>query len=68
MSELLRRRKRLTELEVQCYMIQCITGLKYLHSHKVIHRDMKIGNLFLNDKLEIKIGDFGLAAKLEFDS
>jgi polo-like kinase 1 len=29
---------------------------------------MKIGNLFLNDKLEIKIGDFGLAAKLEFDS
>lgn len=29
---------------------------------------MKLGNLFLTDKLNIKIGDFGLAAKLAFDS
>jgi serine/threonine protein kinase len=28
---------------------------------------LKLGNLFLNDKLEIKVGDFGLAAKLSFD-
>lgn len=41
--------------------------MKYLHSHRVIHRDLKLGNLFLNDKMEIKIGDFGLATKLEFD-
>jgi len=33
----------------------------------VIHRDLKLGNLFLNDKMEVKIGDFGLATKLEFD-
>jgi len=38
-----------------------------MHSNRVIHRDLKLGNLFLNDKMEIKIGDFGLAAKLEFD-
>jgi polo-like kinase 1 len=38
-----------------------------LHSHRVIHRDLKLGNLFLNDKMEVKIGDFGLATKLEFD-
>lgn len=42
-------------------------GLEYLHSKKVIHRDLKLGNLFLNDKLEVKLGDFGLATKLEFD-
>lgn len=41
--------------------------MKYLHSHRVIHRDLKLGNLFLNDKMEIKVGDFGLATKLEFD-
>jgi polo-like kinase 1 len=67
MNELLRRRKRLTELEVQCYLQQVISALNYLHSHKVIHRDLKLGNFFLSDKMEIKIGDFGLATKLEFE-
>lgn len=41
--------------------------MKYLKHHKVIHRDLKLGNLFLNDKMEVKIGDFGLAAKIEYD-
>lgn len=38
-----------------------------MQTNKVIHRDLKLGNLFLSDKLEIKIGDFGLAARLESD-
>lgn len=67
MNELLKRRKRLHELEVQCYTQQIIHALKYLHSHRIIHRDLKLGNLFLNDKMEIKLGDFGLATKLDFD-
>lgn len=68
LSELMRRRKRLSELEAQCYLSQVISGLQHLHSQKVIHRDIKLGNLFLNDKMEVKIGDLGLAAKLEFDN
>ena len=67
LNELLKRRKRITEIEVLCYMVQIIKGLKYLHSHRVIHRDLKLGNLFLTDKMELKIGDFGLATKLEFE-
>ena len=67
LSELLRRRKRLTELEVQCYMIQIISALQYIHSRNILHRDLKIGNLFLSDKMEIKLGDFGLASKLDFE-
>jgi len=67
LNELLKRRKKLTELEVQCYSVQIIKALKYLHSHRVIHRDLKLGNLFISDKMEIKVGDFGLATKLEFD-
>jgi len=67
MNELLKRRKRLTELEVQCYLTQVLEAVKYMHSHRVIHRDLKLGNLFLSDKMEIKIGDFGLATKLEFE-
>lgn len=67
LNELLKRRKRLHELEVQCYTVQIISALKYLHSHRIIHRDLKLGNLFLNDKMELKLGDFGLATKLDFD-
>ena len=46
-------------------MFQLIQGLKYLHDRNIIHRDLKTNNLFLGDRLELKIGDFGLIAKLE---
>ena len=67
LNELMKRRKTLTELEVQCYAVQIIKALKYLHSHRIIHRDLKLGNLFLTDKMELKVGDFGLATKLDFE-
>eukprot|EP00347_Sterkiella_histriomuscorum_P006501 403352526 len=67
LNEMVKRRKRLTELEAQCYALQIISALKYLHAHRVIHRDLKLGNLFLTDKMQIKIGDFGLASKLDFE-
>ena len=67
LNDLVRRRKRLVELEVQCYLMQTLFALKYMHSHRVIHRDIKLGNIFLSDKMEIKMGDYGLAAKLEFE-
>ncbi|EGR28152.1 protein kinase domain protein [Ichthyophthirius multifiliis] len=66
LNELIKNRKRLTELEVQCYILQIISALIYLHKNQIIHRDLKLGNLFLSEKLEIKIGDFGLATKLKF--
>lgn len=67
LNELLKRRRRLDEIEIRCYLMQMISGVKYLHSHRIIHRDLKLGNLFLTDRMEEKIGDFGLATKLEFE-
>lgn len=54
-------------MEVQYYLVQIISSLKYLHVNKVIHRDLKLGNLFLNENMEIKLGDFGLATRLEYN-
>ena len=47
-------------------MAQVIDAVKYMHGLKVIHRDLKLGNLFLKD-MQVKIGDFGLATQLEYD-
>ena len=67
LNDLLKRRKRLSELEVQYYVLQMVKALKYLHNLKIIHRDLKLANLFLSDKMQLKLGDFGLATKLEFE-
>eukprot|EP00826_Nyctotherus_ovalis_P020041 TRINITY_DN1625_c0_g3_i2.p1 TRINITY_DN1625_c0_g3~~TRINITY_DN1625_c0_g3_i2.p1 ORF type:complete len:635 (-),score=138.40 TRINITY_DN1625_c0_g3_i2:74-1978(-) len=66
LKEMQRKRKKLHELEVQYYIAQLVEGVKYIHAKNVIHRDLKLGNLFLGKRLELKIGDFGLAAKLNF--
>ncbi|XP_028828072.1 serine/threonine-protein kinase PLK1 [Denticeps clupeoides] len=65
--ELHKRRKAVTEPEARYFMRQTILGCMYLHNNRVIHRDLKLGNLFLSDDMEVKIGDFGLATKIEFD-
>merc|ERR1712002_1351598 len=40
---------------------QTAQGLEYLHAKNIIHRDMKSNNIFLQEDLTVKIGDFGLA-------
>lgn len=64
MSDMLKRRKKLTEPEVRYYMSQLVNSLVYLHSHLIIHRDLKLGNIFLDSDMRVKVGDFGLATRL----
>ncbi|XP_062914784.1 serine/threonine-protein kinase PLK1 [Mobula hypostoma] len=65
--ELHKRRKAVTEPEARYYLRQTILGTQYLHNNHVIHRDLKLGNLFLNDDMEVKIGDFGLATTVQYE-
>ncbi|KAF8761763.1 Pkinase protein [Rhizoctonia solani] len=65
MMDMLRRRKRYTEPEARFFLIQVIGACQYMHSHQVIHRDLKLGNLFLDREMNVKVGDFGLAALIE---
>ncbi|XP_045505975.1 serine/threonine-protein kinase polo [Colias croceus] len=67
MMELHKRRKAITEPETRFYMHQILLGVQYLHHKRIIHRDLKLGNLFLDDDLHVKIGDFGLAARIEYE-
>ncbi len=46
---------RLTEAEVRYYLLQLIEAVKFMHLQRIIHRDLKLGNLFLSN-MEVKIG------------
>uniref|UniRef100_A0A3B5KW11 Serine/threonine-protein kinase PLK n=1 Tax=Xiphophorus couchianus TaxID=32473 RepID=A0A3B5KW11_9TELE len=65
LAHIWKERRTLTEPEVRYYLRQIISGLKYLHSRGILHRDLKLGNFFINENMELRLGDFGLAAKLE---
>ncbi|XP_014639971.1 PREDICTED: serine/threonine-protein kinase PLK4 [Ceratotherium simum simum] len=47
------------------FMHQIITGMLYLHSHGILHRDLTLSNLLLTRNMNIKIADFGLATQLK---
>lgn len=46
-------------------MFQILTGIYYLHSANVIHRDLKPNNLLVNKNCGLKIADLNLARKFE---
>ena len=62
----LKERGPLGEEEAAGYMGQLLAGVGYLHERGVMHRDLKLSNLLLSeDGRRLRIGDFGLAVKLE---
>ncbi|OTF78477.1 serine/threonine-protein kinase PLK1-like protein, partial [Euroglyphus maynei] len=64
LMEMQKRRKRISEPELRYYVRQITMACVYLHNSRIVHRDLKLGNLFLNDDMQVKLGDFGLATKL----
>ncbi|XP_046870290.1 serine/threonine-protein kinase PLK3 [Hypomesus transpacificus] len=65
LAHIWKARHTLTDPEVRYYLRQIISGLKYLHNRGILHRDLKLGNFFVNENMDLRLGDFGLAAKLE---
>lgn len=64
LNELIRIRSNFITPEIQSFLFGIVSGVKYIHSQKIIHRDLKLGNVFIDSKFNVKIGDFGLATKL----
>ncbi|KAE8384828.1 kinase-like domain-containing protein [Aspergillus alliaceus] len=47
--------------EIKTLLFQVLSGLDFLHSQWIMHRDLKTSNLLMNNRGEIKIADFGMA-------
>lgn len=66
--DMVKRRRTLSISEVKFYTMQVLAGVNFMHNNLVIHRDLKLGNIFLDEHMNLKIGDFGLASKLRSPS
>nr|CAD7437509.1 unnamed protein product [Timema bartmani] len=58
--------KPLTEPQIAYVCQQMTEGLVFLHQSKVIHRDLKAGNVLLTMAGGVKLADFGVSAKNKF--
>ncbi len=62
------KKKHFDELKIIEIFKQILCGLEYLHSKKIIHRDIKTLNIFLHKDGRVKIGDLGIAKVLLYSS
>lgn len=65
MNDMVKRRGRYHDCEARFFMVQILAGCQGMHTRNIIHRDLKLGNIFLDERMNVKIGDFGLAALLK---
>ena len=54
-----------TESEILDYFTQICLAIKHIHEKKIIHRDLKSGNIFLMKNGLVKLGDFGISKRFQ---
>ena len=53
--------KHFNENLIITWLFQLVLGIQFIHSKKILHRDIKPQNVFIDENLNIKIGDFGIS-------
>lgn len=55
------------ELVSRFFMKQLLDSMEYLQDQKIVHRDLKLENILVNAKMELKITDFGFATYYNYN-
>ena len=58
-------RQKLGEKEARNFFKQMLKALHYCHSEGVVHRDLKLENLLLDENHDLKVADFGFSKKMQ---
>eukprot|EP00002_Diphylleia_rotans_P000091 TRINITY_DN10047_c0_g1_i2.p1 TRINITY_DN10047_c0_g1~~TRINITY_DN10047_c0_g1_i2.p1 ORF type:complete len:1085 (-),score=195.44 TRINITY_DN10047_c0_g1_i2:237-3491(-) len=58
----------LTETEARVYFRQIVEGISHCHTHRMVHRDLKLENILIFPNRVAKIADFGLSATLSSEN
>ena len=61
LKEKIEEKKAFEENKIIDWFIEICEGIQYIHNKKIIHRDLKLNNIFLTKDNHIKIGDFGMS-------
>lgn len=67
MAGLLKNKISFKEMTIKSIFYQILMGVNHLHKNNIIHRDIKSANILINKNGEIKVGDFGLARRVNPD-
>ena len=62
-----KKRRKLSEKTAKFLFRQIILGIKHIHAHKIVHRDIKLENILIDLNNNIKICDFGIGRILTSD-
>ena len=61
-----KKRRKLSEKTAKYLFKQIILGIQHIHSHKIVHRDIKLENILIDLNNNIKICDFGIGKILTY--